>query len=71
MRARAARARRSSMRQRLLDRRGDSAAGSCPIHLTPTSSTTSGSAPARVVTGTQPASIASATDSPNPSWAEA
>ena len=35
------------------------------------SPTTSGSAPARVVTGMQPASIPSATDRPNPSWAEA
>ena len=44
-----------------------SCAGSCPSTWTPTSPTTSGSAPARVVTGMQPASIASATERPKPS----
>ncbi len=48
------------------DRRGSASSSSTPV-----SPTTSGSAPARVVTGTQRASIASATETPKPSCLDA
>ena len=47
------------------------AAGSCDSISTPASPTTSGIAVTFITTGTQPASIASATASPKPSCREA
>ena len=67
------RARRAASGPRSSARRTPAAtsSGSCDSISTPASPTTSGIAVTFITTGTQPASIASATARPKPSWRDA